>query len=490
MIYSPNGELLGDQVTTPEIGSCFANECIPIQMTLNNLSTSVVESLIKGDGGLYVYYLFDYDVLTPECSVKITANYDKAYNFFYNNSKASFPYKKWLILRNNAEIDFTKLIENLTKSEILKIETFGNDSLTDEQLDILVAPVIEKLLIGLYDIKAPNKITNFKSYEIKEINKSWLNFSKNMILKNEETRKTGVFLYDFRKRQIETRKTAIGSILNLDDYSENQRKSFIQITDPTFWKSAFYSLPRISKCLNCVDEITLNVIFLYKGKQAEGTEKQLAKWTNKNGWLNAKNEECIGFEFPLQYLYDKYAKNNKSFYKNLIFQQNFEITYMEGNATKIKKFTSNVPAFNKNVPISTPMVGVTYIEFEANNDLISWDKNNYESGEFKGLKSNLTKIGIKVEAKNTNNKANTILTSKNPTVGLWVDNIYNKSTGLYSVPEISAIYTFYNSKLANAMNTSDKKTIVIEKEDALSHGTVITFINDDYMPVEKPESYK
>ena len=36
----------------------------------------------------------------------------------------------------------------------------------------------------------------------------------------------------------------------------------------------------------------------------------------------------------------------------------------------------------------------------------------------------------------------------------------------------------------------DKKTIIIEKEDALAEGPSITFTNNDYLPADKPEGLK
>ena len=163
---------------------------------------------------------------------------------------------------------------------------------------------------------------------------------------------------------------------------------------------------------------------------------------------------------------------------------------MEGNDTKVKEFTTIVPAFSSGIPISTPMVGITYIEFVADSNYITWDKSIYEGSEYRGIKSSLTKISIKVESKNPSNRGSGVLTSRNPTVGVWFNNFFDKKTGKYEIPQVSATYTFFSDKLAKAMNTKDKRTIVIEKEDALSEGTSITFMDDDYMPIEKPDSYK
>lgn len=490
MVYAPGGELMGDKLTAPEIGPSFANECIPIQMNLNNLGVPVTEALIKGTGGLQVIYVFDYEALTPEYSVKVTANYDKAFEHFSHDSKSSVSAKKWFFAGASADVSVSTVRENLTQSGALKIESIGGEKLTDEQIDKLTQPVIEKLIKGIYEIETPEKIEPAKSGDPKEVTGAWINASTNMAFKSVKTRKTGEFVYDFRKRYIETRKTTVGGIMSLAGYTQAQRDAAVQTVDPTYWKNAFYSLPTISKALNGIDEMTVSVNFLYKGRQAEGTEQQLAKWTKKEGWVDAKKEECIGLEFPLKYFYDKYAKSSSRFADDITYQQNFEVTYMEGNNTKVKKFSTTVPAFTGEIPISTPMVGVTYIELNADEEDITWDKGDYEGGEFDGLKSNLTKIGVKMESKNPGNKGAATLTSRNTSAGFWFDNILDKKTGTYSVPQVSATYTFYNTKLAKAMNTKDKKTIVIENSDALSEGTSINFMNDSYMPVEKPESYK
>ena len=491
MVYAPGGELLGDKVCSPEIGPSFANECLPIQMNLNNLGVPVVEALLKGNGGLQVYYVFDYDALTPEYSVKVTANYDKAFEHFSHESKSSISACKWWIIRAKANVSTSSLREKLTQAGAMKIEAIGGEKLTDEQIDKITAPVIEKLMAGLYEIETPSKVEPAKAGDPdKTTGAAFVNISSSMAFKSVETRKKGEFVYDFRKRYIETRKTTVGGIVGLGGYSEAQRKNAVQTVDPTYWKNAFYSLPTISKSLNGIDEMTVTVNFLYKGKQAEGTEQQLAKWTRKEGWVDVKKEECIGLEFPLKYFYDKYANSSKNFAKDITYKQTFEVTYMEGNNTKVKKFVTETPAFTGEIPVSTPMVGVTYVELTADEDSITWDRATYEGGEFDGCKSNLTKIGVKMESKNPSNKGNATLTSKNTTAGFWFDNYYNKKENKYEAPKVSATYTFYNTKLAKAMGTKDSKTIVVEKADAIGEGSSITFIDDDYMPVEKPASYK
>lgn len=490
MVYAPGGELLGDNLTSPEIGPSFANECIPIQMNLNNLGVPVTEALLKGEGGLQVIYVFDYDALTPEYSCKVTASYDEAFKHFSTDSKTSVSTKKWWLFGASADVNYSSIREEFTQKNILKIESIGGEKLTDEQIDKLTQPVVEKLMKGLYDVKTPPKIEPAKAGDPSSRSGSWFNVSTSVSIKDIKTRQTGEFVYDYRKRYIETRKSTVGGIISLGGYTKAQREAAVQTVDPTYWKSAFYSLPTISKALNGIDEMTVTVNFLYKGKQAEGTEQQLAKWTKKEGWVDAKKEECIGLEFPLKYFYDKYANSSKNFANDITYEQNFEVTYMEGNNTKVKKFKTTVPAFTGDIPISTPMVGVTYIEVEADEDSLTWDKAAYEGGEFDGLKSNLTKIGIQMESKNPSNKGNATLTSKNTSACFWFNNILDKKTGLYEIPQVKATYTFYNGKLAKAMDTKDKRTIVIENNDALSEGTSITFMDSDYMPIEKPESYK
>ena len=489
MVYAPGGKLLADDVTAPDIGPSFANECVPIQMNLNDLGVPTAEALIKGNGGIQVIYVFDYDALSPEYSVKVTGDYDKAYEHFSHDSKTCVSARKWFI-GGSADVSVSTVREELTQKGVLKIESIGGDKLTDEQIDKLTQPVIEKLMNGIYEIKTPTEVTPAKAGDPKAVTGAIVNISSNLAFKSVKTRNTGHFVYDFRKRYIETRKTTVGGLINLADFTEAQKQAAVQIVDPTTWKKAFYSLPTISKALNGIDEMTVTINFLYKGKQAEGTEQHLAKWTKKDGWVDAQKEECIGMEFPLKYFYDKYGKSSKDFTKDITYKQTFEVNYMEGNNTKVKKFETVVPAYTGDIPISTPMVGVTYIEFEADEDNLTWDKATYDGGEYDGLKSNLTKIGIKMESKNPSNKGTATLTSKNTSACFWFDNLLDKKTGKYEVPQVSATYTFYNTKLAKSMNTKDQKTIVVNNEDALGEGPSITFMDDDYMPVEKPADYK
>lgn len=491
MVYDLDGKLLGDYVTYPEIGTSFTNQSIAIQMTLNNLDASLQENILNGKGFLQVFYIFDYDCLTPESSTIITYNYDKAFDLFCHDSKTTLSAKNLFIGVSYPEKIISDIIEKMTLSEVLSVEQIGNDELTKELINSISEPIIDKLIKELYEISTPQKVQSLKTYNYNEFFENWTTtLTKSIDLRSDKIRKTGELKYNFKKRYIENKKISIGGIISLADYSEAQRrKSIYQAANSTYWKSLFYNLPYISKAISQIDEITLTLNLLYKGKQAEGTEQQLAKWTKKEGWVDKSGTKCIGFEFPLKYFYDKYSRDRKTFPKDLAYQQNFVVSYMEGNTTKIYKFSTKIPAFTDSIPINTPMFGATYVEFNADNYCLTWDKSEYENREYRGLKSNLSKIIINVESKNPTNKGNVILTRKTPTAGLWFANIQDKKTGLYKVPMISATYSFYNSKLAKSMNTVDKKTIIIENEDVLSNGSIITIRDDDYMPVVKPESY-
>ena len=493
MVFSPGGELMATELKYPDIGPSFANECIPIQMNLTNCGTPIVDALIKGTGGIGVYFIFDYDALTPECSVTIEANYRQAVSHFSTDSKTKIEACKWWLAKASADVNYQSVREKLEQAKVITVKAIAGEKFTDEQIDKVTQPILEKIMKEIFELEAPEKIEPAKTGDPKSAGAAWVSISTSLSMKDIKKVKEGTYKFDMRKQWIETRSTTVGGIVGLNGYTQAQRDACVVVVDPTYWKSAFYSLPTISKALEGIDEMTVSVNFLYKGKQAEGTEQQLAKWSKKNGWVDPQGEECIGLTFPLKYFYDKY-KNTKGFADDITYQQNFEVTYMEGNNTKVKKFSTNVPAFTGEIPISTPMVGVTYIEFDAtptdDDGGITWDKGAYESGAFKDYKSNLSKIGIKMTSTDPKNSGSLTLTKQKPIAGFWFDNKLDKKTGIYSMPEAEATYTFYNTKLAKSMETKDNKTIVIEKKDALGEGPSIIFIDDDYMPVERPASYK
>lgn len=493
MVYSPGGELMATDLKYPEIGPSFANECIPIQMNLTGLGVSVVDSLVKGTGGLGLYFSFDYDALTPECSVTIEANYRQAFSHFSTDSKTKADAGRWWLFKASADVNYQKVRESLENSKAITIKSIAGEKFTDEQINKITEPIVEKIMAEIFNVEAPAKIDPAKASEPRSAGYAWFSASTSLSMKDIKQVKEGTYKYDMRKQWIETRKTTVGGIIGLNGYSQSQREACVVTVDPTYWKRAFYSLPTISKSLSGIDQMTVSVNFLYDGKQAEGTEQQLAIWTKKDGWVDPQGEECIGLAFPLKYFYDKYSKTNK-FADKLSYQQNFVVTYMEGNNTKFMKFTTKVPAFTGEIPISTPMVGATYVEFNAestdDDGGITWDRGSYEGGEFDGLKSNLTKIGVKMTSKDPKNNQSLTLTKNKPVAGFWIDNKYNEKTGVYTVPTVEATYTFYNTKLAKSMETKDKKSIVLENKDALGEGPSIIFMDDDYMPVDKPDSYK
>lgn len=482
-VYAPGGEKMATAITAPALGPSFSNEAVPIQMTLTKLGVPVVEALVKGTGGLQVFFQFEYDALTPECSLKVTANWDQMFKHFSTQTKAVVKYSGWFY-SGSAKTDISTARNELVKNSCIKIESIGGAALSDEQIDKYLEPLLEKINKAIFDLKEPEKVEPAKAADV-DTGSGRFSGGVSFALKSEQERKKGSYVFDMSRRHNIVRTTMVGGIIGLGDYSKEVREAAILTVDPTYWKSAYYSLPNISKRLSGIDEITLAVNFLYKGKQAEGTEQQIAKWAPKVGWTDIDGNEVISLAFPLKYFYDKYSSKSASFADDITYKQSFEITYMEGNNTKIKKFADVLPAFTGDIPVSSPMVGVTYIELEADEDALTWARDTYEEEDYDGIKSDLSKIGVSLTTAGPTNKGTATLTPKNPYASFW----FNKDKdGI--LPDVKAVYTFYSTKLAKALETKDKKTIIIEKEDALAEGPSITFTNNDYLPADKPEGLK
>lgn len=482
-VYAPGGEKMASDVAVPTIGPSFANEAIPLQMSLNNLGVPVVDALLKGTGGLNVVYQFDYDALTPECSLRVTADWDQFFKHFSTDSAAMASYGG-LFFSGSAQASVGTVREQLEKSGCIKVEVIGGDTLKEEEINKYLEPLIEQLNKSIFDIKEPDKIEPAKAKDI-QAGKGKFNVGLSFALKSVEQRKTGKHVFDMRKRQILTRSTVVGGIVGLSDYSDEIRKNAILTVDPTYWKSAYYSLPTIGRSLSGLDEIALTVQITHKGKQAQGTEQQLAKWIPKTGWVDVDGYEIISLMFPLKYFYDNNLDKSKNFTDEVQYKQSFEITYMERNNTKIKKFTDTLPAFTGDIPISSPMVGYTYIELDAEGDELTWNRSAFDHEAYKDIKSDLSKITVTMETTNPSNKGAATLTQRNNYANFWFTNDKNGN-----LPPVKATITYHTPKFAKALETKDQKTIVIESNNALEAGPSLEFMDYDYLPAEKPASIK
>lgn len=484
-VYSLNGEQMGSEETKPALGPTLTNAAIPLQMRLHKDGAPVAEALLEGTGGIQVLFNLEYDALTPECSIKVTADWDQMHDHFSTNTKAVVSYSG-LFYSGSAQTNIQTARNTLEQNKCIKIETIGGAALSDEEITKTIEPIIEQLNKKFFDMKAPDKISSAKADDAKPGSGKKFTGGVSFALKTEKERLKGTYTFDLRKRHIVTKSTTVGGVIGLSDYSEAIRNKAIVTVDPTYWKSAFYRMPPVSSALKDVDQITLTVNIQYDGTQADGTEQQLAFWTAREGWRDINNVPIIYFNFPLMSTYDKYSKKDKNFKKKLVFEQNFAINYLVNNRTKEKKAGNTLPVFNGDVPLSNPMVNFTYVAIEANPDDIAWSRDDYTIPEYEDLVSDLSKVEVKLSTDKPKNTGEATLNTRTDFVSFWFD--HDKDGNL---PLIDATYTFHSRKVAKALNTPDKKTIVItSKIDAINGNNFINLMDDDYLPIERPEGFK
>lgn len=491
-IYGPKGDQLGAQVIAPTIGPSFSNECIPVQVSLNGIGTSVLDTLLHGNGGLQVYFIFDYDSKTPEASVKVTADYDKAYTHF---SKEEETVKKWCAVFWGGSDTTTKqeVYDSFTQDQTISVETVAGEGLDTERINAIVDTISQKFMDEMFQIKLPDQAVDPAKLGDKTSKRGIFGGSNtNVVIKDQKLVKKGKMVYDLKHSNIVTLKTTVGGFLGLSDIDENERSKYIVTVDPTKWSYAYYTLPTISPNMSGILDINLTINLLYDGKQGEGVNQQTAKWTKKGGWVDVEGNEITYIAFPLKYFYEKHS-NDKDFNTKMQFSQKFAVTYMEGNNTKIKEFEDKLAAFRGETPVSTPMSSLTFVEVNGDEDLLDWtDIVDVDDEDAKPTK--LTKVAVSLQNEKTKEKAAGTLTTNNTCVGFWFKNekVEDKKakTCSYETPVIKGTFTFSNSGYAKVYGGKGKSQIIITKTDALEGGTTIYLDNDFYMTNSDERSFK
>lgn len=461
-VYAPGGEKIATDIISPDVGPSFANECIPVQMNLTALGVPTAEALLKGNGGLTAFFIFDFDALTPECNVKITANYDQLYKHFSTNTKARVAYAVW-VFGASANTDISTIKDELVKNKCIEIESTTGEALTDEMLNTYMKPILDKITEEIFNVSEPAKAEPVKSAELEKSSSLSSAFRKasfdaSLNVKSQQDRKTGSFTFNMKNRKIVTRKTSVGGIIGLSQYTKEQREAAIVTIDPTYWAKAYYSLPSIAPDDDVVD-MAISVNMLYNGKQAPGTEQQLAKLSkSREAWVNAAGDEILSLPFALKYTYDQLKKDNKfsdnlkatrEIAKGLEFEQTLTLTYKDGRNKKQTVFKDVLPAFKGDVAMNDPAVSFSFVTFDGS--YLTWDKKE-------GLQKVLISFDAKVNGTKKPFKLN--INENNDSVTVLVDKDYDKKTGAFS-DQASDIKVTYTVKTTG---NSKADTVVVDKK--------------------------
>lgn len=388
-IYDLEGELLTTEFQKPGIAPAFANNEIPFQVELTDLSSDVYEALTKGGGGIPVYITYTFDQVSAKEGLKVTVDWDQTFTHFSSDKKTKTAYTQWYYYRTwwggrrrgartgQNETHEETLAENLLESKSVVYETVAGKNFTQEQINKYLDPILERVNKELVDkMTPPEKISPAVAKD--PGNAYWGRANTNYSMKNISKVKKGKEVIELSRRQIFETKSTYGSLLGIGEYSKEVQAELVTIKPAGNWDYSYFSVPAVGDSESlAIKRIDLQVIPKYydnrgKLKPMKGTSAELATWKPDDGYFaDRKGNEITNILFPLQAVTEDLAKKGIPF-ASCTYEVNIKVT----QGSSIMKFQSYEPFLTGGIPVSTPMARIEGVEIDCDTGIYFGDKDS------------------------------------------------------------------------------------------------------------------
>ena len=373
-VYDLGGNLLDQAPPKTGIAPIFGNQHYPFMLRLKSLGTDVMEALCRKQGGLPVLVTYTFSGMTPKVGFEVEVDWDACYKHFSTDTNVAISAVKNAI-GGGLGLDISTLREEFESKGMIKINSLGDETVTSEQLDELMSPVLNLITVELFQqLHCPTGIDPAAAREIKEatpeaqmvqtatravkslMGKAFFsaNVQVNFALKDAKIVKKGKFNYNFHRQSIIDRTSAFGGLLGIGEYPKEIQDKCVTIMPAGKWEAAFFTLPSVGD----PEALGLKTVAIsvtpeeMKGsawQQISGLKIETAIFNSRGQpfWTNKDNQEVNRFLFPLKSLYAQDGFKTQ----NYRFKIDTHITPASGKSFKV---TTYAKMFDGDLALSDP----------------------------------------------------------------------------------------------------------------------------------------
>ncbi|MGM0600693.1 MAG: hypothetical protein ACQETH_12860 [Candidatus Rifleibacteriota bacterium] len=376
-VYDLGGDMLDQEKPKGGIAPIFGTQHYPFMLKLSKLGSDMMEELSTKNGGLPVLITYTFQGMTPKAGFEVEVDWDACYEHFSTDTELTATVAKNAI-GGSLGMDISTLREKFESEGLIKIDSLTNETVTSEDLDNLMKPILDMITKELFEqIHPPKSIPPAEAEKLKEeqkkppiaaavqgVTESILKATKRFFcakakldfaLKDVKIVKKGKFTYKFNRQAIVERTTSFGGLLGIGNYPKEVQDECITTMPKGNWESAYFVLPSVGNpdALG-LREVNISITPQHKDgsywKQISGYEIKTG-YFNKNGkaiWTDKNNKEVTRFLYPLKALYETEGFDTR----NYRFKVDTTISPAKGNSFKT---TAYMNMFDGDLPIPSPM---------------------------------------------------------------------------------------------------------------------------------------
>jgi hypothetical protein len=376
-VYDLGGEMLAQEAPKGGIAPIFGTQHYPFMLKLSKLGSDMMEALCRRNGGLPVLITYTFQGMTPKAGFEVEVDWDACYEHFSTDTELCATVAKNAI-GGSLGLDISTLREQFESEGLIKIDSLTNETVTSEDLDNLMKPILDMITRELFEqIHPPESIPPAEAEKLKEeqkkppiaaavqgVTETILKATKRFFcakakldfaLKDVKIVKKGKFTYKFNRQAIVERTTSFGGLLGIGNYPKEVQDDCITTMPKGNWESAYFVLPSVGNPDSLgLKEVSISITPQQKQgsnwQQISGYEIKTG-YFNKSGkaiWTDKNNKEVTRFLYPLKALYESDNFDTR----NYRFKVDTTITPVKGDSFKT---TSYMNMFDGDLPVPSPM---------------------------------------------------------------------------------------------------------------------------------------
>lgn len=369
-IYDAEGSSLARVPQSPGLSPPYITGALPFQLKLNRFGADLYAALTtEGNTGIGVLMELSFDGMLPPAGFKVNLDYDQTWKFLKESKNIQVQLGNWFV-GAGVGYDKSKIREEMLSNRCLTVESLTNEKVDHKLLDKYLDPVLKKVCEEMFTkIEPPPMIDNSASGKPGLLENCFFlgKVSVKTELKDISVTRKGSHTFDFNTSVMVERKTACGSFIGINKYSEELKKQLVSTMPLNNWASAYLLLPEISNSpeLNLIGvSMSANVVDS-KNKPISGLS-DTASWNHNspNSWKNNQGTNTYNLKFPLMSLFEKQNNDIAAIRQEYKFEIAVKIEQMIDRKLNSMSITYYAPVFNGDLPLADPVNLVDNLIFD------------------------------------------------------------------------------------------------------------------------------
>ena len=253
--------------------------------------------MLKSPTGIGVGYIMKYDGLTPKAGFKIRVHWHQVYTHYSEHHRAQASGGNWFFSAG-ASFEKQSAFNELVNKKAIELEAIEGPGFRLPDMKPYIDPIMTRLNSEMLDeLKAPPVVNPIQAGAPDTGNGFFVRAGYSVAIKDVRQTKESVEEISFGVRSTAECTAVAEGFVGLSEYPEEVARKSILIVPPGPWRSTYYLLPVLGNDPAIgIEGATMSITLM---DEDHAVSTQTARWTLKDGWIDANQRPTLVMAFPV-----------------------------------------------------------------------------------------------------------------------------------------------------------------------------------------------